>query len=63
MKAQKVIDKTRKVMKLLGIEEVRLRREWISASEGQRFAEVIREFTEDIRKLGQSPLGQRETAA
>lgn len=63
MKAQKVIDKTRKVMKLLGIEEVRLRREWISASEGQRFAEVIREFTEDIRKLGQSPLAQRETAA
>jgi F420-non-reducing hydrogenase iron-sulfur subunit len=63
VKAQKVIDKTRKVMKLLGIEEVRLRREWISASEGQRFAEVIREFTEDIRKLGQSPLAQRETAA
>lgn len=63
MKAQKVIDKTREVMKLLGIEDDRLRREWISASEGQRFAEVIREFTEDIRKLGQSPLARRETAA
>ncbi len=50
-------------MKLLGIEEGRLRREWISASEGSRFAETVRTFTEDIRKLGKSPLVKRETAA
>ena len=49
-------------MKLLGIEENRLRREWISASEGQRFAEVIREFTEEIRKLGPNSLVHRDTA-
>jgi F420-non-reducing hydrogenase iron-sulfur subunit len=50
-------------MKLLGIEEARLRREWISASEGTRFAEVIREFTEEIRNLGPNTLVKRETAA
>jgi F420-non-reducing hydrogenase iron-sulfur subunit len=50
-------------MKLLGIEDTRLRKEWISASEGTRFAEVIREFTEDVRKLGRNPLIKRETAA
>ncbi len=50
-------------MKLLGIAEGRLRREWISASEGQRFAEVVREFTEQIRGLGKNPVARRETAA
>lgn len=50
-------------MKLLGIEDVRLRKEWISASEGTRFAQTVREFTEDIRKLGKNPLARRETAA
>lgn len=50
-------------MKLLGIEDVRLRKEWISASEGTRFAQTVREFTDDVRTLGKSPLAQRETAA
>jgi F420-non-reducing hydrogenase iron-sulfur subunit len=59
----KVIEKTRKMMKLLGIEDARLKREWVSASEGTRFAEIIRDFTEDLRKLGKNPLVKRETAA
>jgi F420-non-reducing hydrogenase iron-sulfur subunit len=50
-------------MKLLGIDEGRLRREWISASEGQRFADVVRDFTEELRKLGRNPIVRRETAA
>jgi F420-non-reducing hydrogenase iron-sulfur subunit len=58
-----VIEKTRKLMKLLGIEDSRLRKEWVSASEGSRFAEVVREFTEDLRKLGKNTLAKRETAA
>ncbi len=39
----------------LGIEEDRFRLEWISASEGQRFGEVMRDFTEKVRALGPSP--------
>ena len=38
-----------------GIEPERFRLEWISASEGPRFAEVIREMTESVRELGPSP--------
>jgi coenzyme F420-reducing hydrogenase delta subunit len=58
-----MIEKTRRIMSLLGIEDERLRREWISASEGQRFAEVVRDFTEQIRRLGPNPLAKRESAA
>jgi F420-non-reducing hydrogenase iron-sulfur subunit len=35
-----------------GIDARRLRLEWVSASEGDRFAEVVNEFTEEIRSLG-----------
>ena len=36
----------------LGIEPARVRLEWVSASEGQRFAEVVDEMTEEVRRLG-----------
>ncbi len=51
---------TKNVAQLLGLEAKRLRLEWISAAEGVRFAEVINEFTEDIRKLGPSPLSGKD---
>ena len=35
-----------------GIDRSRVRLEWISASEGERFAEVAREFTEQLKALG-----------
>ena len=41
-----------------GIEQERVRLEWISASEGERFARVVRELTETVRELG--PLHWRE---
>jgi F420-non-reducing hydrogenase iron-sulfur subunit len=37
------------------LESERLRLSWVSASEGPRFAEVVKEFTEEIRKLGPNP--------
>ncbi len=52
--------KTMNVVKLLGIEEGRLRLEWISAAEGGRFAEVINEFTDQVRALGRSPLASED---
>jgi F420-non-reducing hydrogenase iron-sulfur subunit len=42
----------KKYLKQLGINTDRLRLDWVSASEGQRFAELANEMTEDIRKLG-----------
>jgi F420-non-reducing hydrogenase iron-sulfur subunit len=41
----------KKILEYAGIEPQRLRLEWISASEGERFAEVVEEFTETIRGL------------
>ena len=36
----------------------RLRLEWISSAEAQKFVKVISEFTEEIRVLGPNPLCQ-----
>ncbi len=49
------INNTKKALAKLGLDK-RLRLEWISASEGLRFSEVIKEFTEEIKKLGQNPV-------
>ena len=45
------------IINQLGVNEKRVRLEWVSASEGKRFAEVITEFTNTIKKLG--PLNPR----
>lgn len=37
-----------------GLEPERFRLEWVSASEGPRFAEVMTEMTESVRALGPS---------
>jgi F420-non-reducing hydrogenase iron-sulfur subunit len=42
----------RRLLAQLGVEQERLRLEWISASEGSRFVAVAREMTEQIRALG-----------
>jgi F420-non-reducing hydrogenase iron-sulfur subunit len=52
--------KTMNVVKLLGLEEGRLRLEWISAAEGARFAQIINEFTAQIRELGPGPFSARQ---
>lgn len=46
----------KKLIALTGLEQGRLRLEWVSASEGARFADLVKEFTEQIRKLGPSPI-------
>lgn len=40
----------------IGIEKERLMLKWISAAEGEIFANAVKEFTETLRKLGPSPL-------
>ncbi len=62
-RAVEQFEKTKNVVRLLGIEEGRLRLEWISAAEGARFAAVIDEFTHRVRKLGPSPLAGPRRAA
>jgi len=38
----------------MGMDKDRIRLEWISASEGKEFAELVNEFSETIKKLGKS---------
>ena len=55
-KVQRRFFMLRKVLEQFGLEPERLRLEWVSASEGDRFATVIKDMTEEIKKLGPSPL-------
>jgi len=51
-----MFDMTKELVKILGIDVSRLRLEWISGAEGVRFAEVAREFTEQLKTIGPSTL-------
>lgn len=42
----------KRLVRQFGIDPRRLRLEWVSASEGDRFAFVVNEFTEEVRSLG-----------
>jgi F420-non-reducing hydrogenase iron-sulfur subunit len=42
----------RRLLVAYGIEPERVRLEWVSASEGHRFAEVVNDMTEKLRALG-----------
>ncbi len=48
----------RKLLEHVGVNPERLRLEWISASEGSRFAEVMNDFSKKLKELG--PLGKGE---
>jgi len=51
-KCMRRVPLTVKILEGMGVDKRRLRLEWVSASEGGRFQEVIGEFTEQIRALG-----------
>ncbi len=55
--ALKRVEMTTELLETMGIDPRRLRLEWISASEGARFASVMTDFVEEIKKLEPSPLG------
>ena len=42
------------LMEFVGLEPGRLRLDWVSSSEGERFARIVTEFTETVRALGPS---------
>jgi F420-non-reducing hydrogenase iron-sulfur subunit len=48
----------KRLLGYVGIKPERLRLEWLASSEGQRFAEVVNDFTTELRGLG--PLGEGE---
>lgn len=54
--AQRKIKMTHQLVKKVGLEPERLRLEWVAASEGERFSNVVTDFTNQIKELGPSPL-------
>jgi F420-non-reducing hydrogenase iron-sulfur subunit len=52
MKAARRIPLLKKMLAQFGIEDERVRLDWVSASEGDRFASIVDEMTEQIRQLG-----------
>lgn len=48
----------KKLLEAAGINPNRLRLEWVSASQGIRYAEIVTEFTNELKELG--PLGTGE---
>ena len=48
----------RRLLELIGVNPERLRLEWISASEGSRFAEVMNDFSKKLKEIG--PLSSGE---
>ncbi|MFX0062394.1 MAG: hydrogenase iron-sulfur subunit [Candidatus Hermodarchaeota archaeon] len=52
LQAKVRIENTIEALKTLGWEAGRLRLEWISASEGKKFAQIMTEFTQQINELG-----------
>jgi F420-non-reducing hydrogenase iron-sulfur subunit len=42
----------KRLLKDFNVEDDRVRLEWVSASEGERFAEIVNDMTEKVRALG-----------
>ncbi|MDY6964622.1 MAG: hydrogenase iron-sulfur subunit [Halobacteriota archaeon] len=53
---EKKMKATKKLLEVAGMEPERLRLEWVSAGEGKRFSQVIKDFTEELEALGESPV-------
>ena len=56
LQAKRKFALTKRLVEKAGLELGRLSLEWVSASEGQRFARLVREFTDQVRALRPSPL-------
>jgi F420-non-reducing hydrogenase iron-sulfur subunit len=55
LKAEKRAEAIRLMLEDFGLEPERFRLEWVSASEGPRFAQVIRDMVQQVKSVGPSP--------
>jgi len=55
LKAQKRAEAIELMLEDFGLERERFRLEWVSASEGPRFAQVMTDMVEAIKAIGPSP--------
>jgi F420-non-reducing hydrogenase iron-sulfur subunit len=55
-KTNRRIKLLKKLLDELSIDPNRVRFEYVSASEGQKFAQVVTEFVDELKKMGPNPL-------
>ncbi|MBI2440481.1 MAG: hydrogenase iron-sulfur subunit [Lentisphaerae bacterium] len=55
LKAEKRAEAIKLMLEDFGLEQERFRLEWVSASEGAKFAAVMQTMTEQVKALGPSP--------
>ncbi|MCX6671544.1 MAG: hydrogenase iron-sulfur subunit [Euryarchaeota archaeon] len=55
-KTNRRIKLLKKLLIELGVEPQRVRFEYVSASEGQKFASIVTEFVAEMKKLGPNPI-------
>jgi coenzyme F420-reducing hydrogenase delta subunit len=56
IKAEKRVANVKRWIEEAGLEPERLRLEWISAGEGKKLAEVMKDFTRQLEDMGPNPL-------
>jgi len=56
IKAEKMVGRMRTLLHRLGLEDERLRLQWISTGEGRLFAKTIEEMVTQLKGIGPSPL-------
>jgi F420-non-reducing hydrogenase iron-sulfur subunit len=59
LKAKKRVQYVKKVLREIGMEPERVEMYNLSAGEGPRFAEIAKEMTERVKKLGPSPVREK----
>jgi F420-non-reducing hydrogenase iron-sulfur subunit len=57
---QKRVELAQRLLKMTGLEPERMRLDWISASEGEKFAHVVQEFVTKLKELGPTPVKKDE---
>jgi coenzyme F420-reducing hydrogenase delta subunit len=59
LKAEERINRVRQWLMQAGLEPERLRLEWVSAGEGRKLSEVLKDFSTQLKKIGRSSITLR----
>jgi len=60
MKAESMVSRLRTLLRRLGLEDERLRLQWISTGEGRLFAETIQDMVRQLKEKGPSPMKNKK---
>ncbi|HHN81808.1 MAG TPA: hydrogenase iron-sulfur subunit [Methanomicrobia archaeon] len=55
-RTKKRIDVLKRLLSHMGIDERRLRLEWVSAAEGEKFSQTMQSLADEIEQMGPNPL-------